>query len=172
LHPVGNRLAGCIGGGKAEIGQFVVQQETFHHLTCAKGVFNGGCHGQRVALRVDDADVAGAVFGLCRHRRPGRFHAARLARLCHFHRLAAGPLRDQLGAVGQIGGRQQAHPVAGRRLHKGGVGHVQRPVGKGQARGLGVQVEPVGRRQAALQRQRGGVCLRQDAQDLPDRQRA
>jgi hypothetical protein len=60
------RLPGCtrlamglpagVGGGEAEVGQFVVEQEApacgagGHHLARAEGVLDGGGHGQRVAL--------------------------------------------------------------------------------------------------------------------------
>jgi hypothetical protein len=87
---------------------------------------------------------------------------------------------DQLRAAGEIGGVEQAHPVAGRRLHEVGVAQVQRAVGKGQAGRFGVQVQPVGRRgrgragvwHTGLQRQRRRLGVRQDAEDLADGDRA
>ena len=70
-------------------------------------------------------------------------------------------LEHLLRAAGEIGGVEQAHPVAGRRLHEIGVAQVQGAVGEGQSCRFGVQVEPVGRRggangrgHAGLQRQR------------------
>ena len=65
--------------------------------------------------------MAGAVFGLLGHGGKAGAPGARRARLRHLHALCT----DQLGAAGQIGGLQQAHPAAGRGLHEIGVGHVE-----------------------------------------------
>jgi hypothetical protein len=51
---------------------------------------------------------------------------------------------DQLAAFAQVAGCQQAAPVACGRADKFRVGHELRPIGKGQARGLGVTVQKVG----------------------------
>ena len=112
--------------------------------------------------------MAGAIFGLLGHGGKAGAQGARRARLRHLHALRT----DQLGAAGQIGGLQQAHPAAGRGLHEIGVGHVERTVGKGQARRFGVEVQPVGAgggaAQTVLQWYGSRVGVLEDAQDLAD----
>ena len=76
------------------------------------------------------------------------------------------------GPPSQVGWCQQTGPVARRGVHKARVGHILRPVGKGQTRGLGVKVQPLRVGQALCQ---WLVCaLRgvQQAQNLADCQRA
>ena len=144
LHAVGHRPALGVGGREAEVGQFVVQQEALDHLARAEDVLDGGGHGQGIALRIDDADVAGAVFGLGCHRRVARLDGARVAGLGDLHRWRARRLADQFRPSGEVGRVEQAHPAAGGWLHEIGVAQVQGAVGEGQPGRLGVQVEPVG----------------------------
>ena len=116
-----------------------------------------------MAEAVDDADVAGAVFGLFGHGREGQRCAARPtgADLRRPHR------RDEPGALVEVARVQQAVPAPGRRGHKVRVGQVLRPVGKGQAGRLQVGVQPVGARWA-VQRRGALRRSRQQAHDLPD----
>ncbi len=164
LNPVGNGLAVSRFWGHAEVGQLVVEQKAFDHLAAAKLVFDGGGHGQCVAVGIHNADVAGAVFDLLGHGGVANPVGRRVACLRHLHALLANQLRARL----QVAVVQQVQPVAAGGLHKVGVGHVQCAVGKGQARGFGVEVQPIGSGQAiAAQRHGGGGRVVQDAQDLP-----
>ena len=151
-----------VARGEAEVGQLIVQQKTLDHLARTKRIFDGGGHGQCVAVRVHDADVAGAVFGLVGHGGQAGLAAAGVAGLGCLHALCT----DELGATGEVAGVEQAHPAAAGGLHEVGVGHIEGAVGKGQACRLGVEVQPLGRGQAVLQRQAGGVGVVQDAQNL------
>jgi len=119
-------------------------------------------------LRVDDADVAGAVFRLLGHGGKAGLQAVRASRSGELHR----PGADQLSAPGQVVGREQAQPGAGRGRDEVGVGDILRPIREGEARRLGVVVQPVGAGQSVLSQRQG--CSRgplQQAQDLADRQR-
>ena len=129
LHAVGHHAALGIAWHKAEVSQLVVEQKAFHHLPRAKGIFQGGGHGHGTALRVHDAEVRGAHFGLLSHGRQVVCSAR--------HGLAGGHLRsstrlNQLGARLQIIRLQQTLPVAPWSADEIGVGHILRAVCKGQ----------------------------------------
>ena len=171
LDPVGDGAALRVGRGEAEIGQLVVEQKAAgasrvggDHAARAKGGFDGGGHGHGAALCIDHADVAGAVFGLWGHGGEAGGFATGLARWGRFHGLDT----DQLAAFAQVAGGQQAAPVAGGGADKFRVGHKLRPIGKRQARGFGVTVQPVGCGQAACQLGALGCGVAQHAQNLAD----
>ena len=63
---------------------------------------DGGRHRQRVAMRVHDADVRGAVFGLLRRRRVGANPAQRVASVHMRHALLG---LHQTGALPKVGWR-------------------------------------------------------------------
>ena len=171
FDPVGDRAALRVGRGQAEIGQLVVEQKAAwasgvggDHSARAKGGFDGGGHGHCAALRIDYADVAGAVLCLCGHGGEAGGLAAGLARRGRFHGLGT----DQPAAISQVSGGHQAAPVTSWGAHKIRVGHILGSIGKSQARGFGVTVQPVGGGQAACQL--GALCcgVAQHAQNLAD----
>ena len=87
--------------------------------------------------------MAGAGFDLIGLRRERALRARRHARFGRAHALRA----DQCRALLQIGVVEQARPAAGRRRYEVGVAEVHGAVGIGQARRLGVGVQPIGARQ-------------------------
>ena len=140
-----------------------------HHLAAAELVFDGGRHGQCIAIGIHNADVAGAVLDLLWHGAMADLYFARDAGLCHLHALLANQARTLL----QVAVIQQVQPVAARGSHKVRVGYVQRTVCKGQACGFGVVVQPVGCGQAVCaQRHAGRRRVAQNAEDLPHRNRS
>src|SRR3989449_7060017 len=48
-------------GNEIEVGELVVEQEAAHHDAAAERVLDGAAHGDDIALRVDDREVAGAL---------------------------------------------------------------------------------------------------------------
>ena len=119
-----------------------------------------------MALPIDDADMAGAPFRLHGLRRIGAGHTPRQARRGLAHALGA----DEGGALAQIGVVEQACPATGRGRNKVGVGHILAAVGKGQARRLGIEVQPIGAGQTVGQNLRRRSGDFKQAQDLHDRQ--
>ena len=158
LHPVGDGFALRLRRA-GKIGEFVVQEVSVRHQAAAKAGFDGGCHRKHVSGLVADDDMGRAGPFLLRVRPPQRaFFPGRLARL----RLARCVRQDQRGAVGDIGGVQQ--PFGHR--NEIAVGHVEAPVGEGEAGGFGVAPPGFGVRTIAE------VMRLQHHQDLPDGQRA
>ena len=116
--------------------------------------------------------MRGAELGLVGHGCIGHLHATWGAGLAGLHAHTVWLLADEFAALGQVGGVEQAHPVAGGRLHEVGVTQVLGAVGKGQAGRLGIKVQPLraghGAGGAGFQRQLGGIGVVQHAQDLAD----
>ena len=110
--------------------------------------------------------MRGAVLQLVRHGRVAQRRAAGLPRQGKLNALPGGATVDLRGAAAQVARCQQAGPVACRGLHKGRITEVLAPVGKRQARGLGVQVQPVGTGLALHQGQAAGGGVVQHAQNL------
>lgn len=79
-----------------------------HHLAAAELVFDGGRHGQCIAIGIHNADVAGAVLDLLWHGAMADLYFARDAGLCHLHALPANQARTLL----QVAVIQQVQPVA------------------------------------------------------------
>ncbi len=168
LDAIGHRFALGVTRLEGEVGELVVQQVAARQPGAAvveqaraEGLFDGGGHRQRVAVGVDDADVAGAVLRLLGLRREGQRQRPRVARFGGAHAGRA----DQAGTLLQVARGQQRIPVAARRRGEVRVGQVLRAVGIGQARRLGVAVQEVGGRQALLERCQRPQLLQQ-AEDL------
>ena len=60
LDAVRHRTALVIDGDEGEIGELVVEQEAARHQMRAEGLLDGGGHGDRVAVVIDDGNMAGA----------------------------------------------------------------------------------------------------------------
>ena len=120
-----------------------------------------------MALRVDDADVGGPVFGAGEHAAGVEGEVAGLG-------LAHGALGvDEAGASGEVAGSQQGHRGAQRRWDEAWVGDVDVAVGVGEPFGLGDQVYCLGGGQAAVgsdvgRRVRGEVGLGEHGQGRGD----
>jgi hypothetical protein len=178
LHAVGHRPPARVARRQREVGQLAVEQETagqaaaaVAHQAGAEHGFDRRRHRQRAALGVDHADVAGAVLGLLRLRRPGPRRAARLPGRRRAHAALADPRR----ALVEVVRIEQARPAARGRGHVVGVGDMGRTVGIGQARRFAVAVQPVGRRlpfpqRGGRQRAQPGRQPIEQAEDLHHRQ--
>jgi hypothetical protein len=141
---------GGIRGDPRKVGEFVVQEEatlepgaTVRDDPAPEALLDGHGHGDRVPLRIHDAQVRGPPFDLDRVTGPGDFRPGRDSGL----RLAHGLVPDQAGTLREVGGVEKGGPGPPGRGDEVGVTDVLLPVRVREARGLRVQMEPVGIRE-------------------------